>query len=147
MKTLYHLAKAQDGLDIGLLVARLFLGLRLLFSVLKIFIDTALMEDFRDQLTRHGIGYPAIIAFIIFSVIALAAVSLILGWKTKWFCSGISAVCLFIIIVFPAKEYFTSIMPPFATMVIAGLFIVIPVGRYILGYKEHGGIPRTKDAQ
>ena len=69
--------------DVGLLILRLFIGIRLIYGVQDNILHWADMKEFEAFLRQHQFPFPLVSAIISVYAQALAGILFILGWKMR----------------------------------------------------------------
>jgi putative oxidoreductase len=70
--------------DIGLLIFRLFIGIRLLYGVIDNILHWDRMLEFESFLKAYHFPYPLISAIVSVYMQALAGIMIIVGYKIRW---------------------------------------------------------------
>ncbi len=133
----------KQNMDTGVLVIRLFIGIRLVSGGLRRFIEWERTEQFHSFLANLGHHFSVAIPLTIFFIQVLAGLAFLSGYKMKWAAAAVGAVCLFLVISVPWKLILDAAMPPFTTMVISLVFLFLSPGKFSLEYrlrhKPHSG--------
>ena len=72
--------------DVGLLLLRLFIGIRLIYGVQDNILHWPQMKEFEAFLRQYQFPLPLASAVVSVYVQALAGILFILGWKIRWAC-------------------------------------------------------------
>jgi putative oxidoreductase len=70
--------------DIGLLILRLFVGIRLIYGVQDNILNWHHMKEFETFLVQHRFPFPLISAIVSVYAQALAGILLIAGFQVRW---------------------------------------------------------------
>lgn len=116
--------------DIGVLLFRLFIGLRLLYGVLDNILVQARMQEFAAFLKTHHFPYPLIAAQVSVYAQALAGLLIILGFKIRWAATLMVINFLIAIIMVHWGQTVEEMTPALAMLFAAILFLFIGAGRY-----------------
>jgi len=116
--------------DAGLLLFRLFIGVRLLYGVLDNILSPARMQEFATFLKAHYFPYPLVAAQVSVYAQALAGLLIILGFKVRWAAVLMVINFLVAIIMVHRGQTFEEMTPALAMLFAAVLFLFIGAGRY-----------------
>lgn len=116
--------------DIGVLLFRLFIGIRLLYGVLDNILVQARMQEFAAFLKAHFFPYPLIAAQVSVYAQALAGLMIILGFKIRWAAVLMVINFLVAIIMVHWGQTIEEMTPALAMLFAAILFLFIGAGRY-----------------
>lgn len=116
--------------DVGVLLFRLFIGLRLLYGVLDNILSQDRMLEFATFLTTHQFPYPHMAAYISVYAQALAGLSIIIGFKIRWAAVLLIINFLVAVIVVHWGQSFEEMTPALAMLFAAILILFIGAGRY-----------------
>ena len=72
--------------DVGLLILRLFIGIRLIYGVQDNILHWEQMKEFEAFLRQYQFPLPLASAIVSVYVQVLAGILFILGWKMRWGC-------------------------------------------------------------
>lgn len=70
--------------DIGLLILRLFVGIRLFYGVVDNLVSWAHMKEFEVFLASQNFPIPLVSAVVSVYAQALAGILFIIGWQVRW---------------------------------------------------------------
>lgn len=116
--------------DIGILLFRFFIGLRLLYGVLDNIFSQARMQEFATFLKIHHFPYPAIAAQVSVYAQALAGVLIIVGLKIRWAAVLMVINFTLAIVMVHWGQTVEEMTPALAMLFAAVLFLFIGAGRY-----------------
>jgi putative oxidoreductase len=126
----------EENKDVGLLMLRLYLGLRLASGALRRFIEDERLDEFGSLVQEAGIPSPRLVASVAFLIQLVAGLLLIIGWKTKWAALLLAPVLLFSVFLLRYYPVLHPGMPPLAALIICMVFIFVSPGRFSLEYKR-----------
>ena len=75
---------SETNKDVGLLILRIFIGIRLIYGVQDNILHWAEMREFEAFLIQYQFPIPLVSAVVSVYLQALAGILFILGWKTRW---------------------------------------------------------------
>jgi putative oxidoreductase len=137
--------------DVGVLLLRLFVSVRLLYGVLDNITNWSRMLEFKDFLQLFHFPMPLVSAVVSVYAQAIAAVLIGVGWKIRW-----AAVLMIInfavaVLVVHRGQSFEQMTPPLALLFSSTLFLFAGAGRYSadrepLGSFRHHGNGSYKSA-
>lgn len=129
-------SRLQLNGDIGILILRIFIGTRLLYGVIDNILKWEKMIEFSVFLNNFQFPYPIWSAVLSVTFQFLAAVSILLGYKIRFF-AFIMVINFIIALVFvhlPLNDTIEG-MTPALTMLFASItFIFTGPGKYSLDY-------------
>ncbi len=70
--------------DVGILLLRLFVGIRLIYGVQDNILHWDRMKEFEAFLQQFHFPFPLLCAFVSVYAQALAGILFIVGWLTRW---------------------------------------------------------------
>jgi putative oxidoreductase len=120
----------DENKDVGLLVLRLYLGLRLVSGALRRFIETERLDAFSALAGDLGAPAPGVVAVVVFLVQLVGGLLLILGWKTRAAALALAMVLIFCLLLLHRNDHLHPGMPPLAALAMCMIFIFIPPGRF-----------------
>jgi putative oxidoreductase len=82
MRSLFHWLATNQS--IGLLILRLFVGLRLIYGVIDNILSWDRMLEFEGFLSKVGFPFPLVCAVVSVYAQFFAGVLFIIGWKTRY---------------------------------------------------------------
>ena len=120
--------------DIGTLILRLFIGIRLVYGVLDNVLSWEHMLKFRDFLQLFHFPVPLVAAIISVYAQLLAGIMFILGWRTR--LAAILMIINFIvaIIMVHRKDTFEAATPPLTMLFCSVFFLFNGAGKYSLDH-------------
>lgn len=125
----------HENKDIGFLVLRLFLGLRLFAGATQRIFQPGELNQFAAHLENHHVALPHAVVLLVFLCVAFSGLSFLLGYRMKIAATAMAVLSLFFAVSIPGNALFDTTMPPFATMVISIVFLFIPPGRFSLDHR------------
>jgi len=116
--------------DVGILLFRLFIGMRLLYGVLDNIIDKDRMLEFSSFLKAHQFPNPLISAYVSVYAQALAGLMIILGLKIRW--ASILMIVNFLVALYMVHlgQTVEEMTPALAMLFAAILFLFVGAGHY-----------------
>ena len=128
--------------DVGVLLLRLFISLRLLYGVLDNITNWGRMLEFRDFLQLFHFPMPLVSAVVSVYAQAIAGLMIGVGWKVRW-----AAVLMIInfavaVLVVHRGQPFEQMTPPLALLFTSVLFLFTGAGRYSADREPLGNVTR-----
>jgi len=122
----------DDRKDIGVLLLRLFVGVRLIYGVIDNVTSWEHMIKFRDFLQQFNFPIPLVAAIVSVYAQLLAGVMFILGWKIRF--AAILMIINFLIAILMVHwgEKLEPMTPALAILFISILFLFQGAGKYSL---------------
>jgi len=122
----------DDRKDIGVLLLRLFVGVRLIYGVIDNVTSWEHMIKFRDFLQQFNFPIPLVAAIVSVHAQLLAGVMFILGWKIRF--AAILMIINFLIAILMVHwgEKLEPMTPALAILFISILFFFQGAGKYSL---------------
>ncbi len=122
----------DDRKDIGVLLLRLFVGVRLIYGVIDNVTSWEHMIKFRDFLQQFNFPIPLVAAIVSVYAQLLAGVMFILGWKVRF--AAILMIINFLIAILMVHwgEKLEPMTPALAILFISILFFFQGAGKYSL---------------
>jgi len=122
----------DDRKDIGVLLLRLFVGVRLIYGVIDNVTSWEHMIKFRDFLQQFNFPIPLVAAIVSVYAQLLAGVMFILGWKIRF--AAILMIINFLIAILMVHwgEKLEPMKPALAILFISILFFFQGAGKYSL---------------
>jgi putative oxidoreductase len=125
----------EKNKDIGVLLLRIFIGLRLIYGVQDNILSWSRMLEFRDFLQKFHFPFPIIAAVISVYAQFVTAVMILIGWNTRY-----AAIILVInfMVAWVMVDRHSSIeeMTPALTMLFCSLlFLFQGAGKFSIGGK------------
>ena len=122
----------DDRKDIGVLLLRLFVGVRLIYGVIDNVTSWEHMIKFRDFLQQFNFPIPLAAAIVSVYAQLLAGVMFILGWKIRF--AAILMIINFLIAILMVHwgEKLEPMTPALAILFISILFFFQGAGKYSL---------------
>lgn len=74
----------SKNVDAGLLLLRLFVGIRLLYGVQDNILHWSHMKNFETFLADHHFPFPLLSALVSVYAQAIAGILFIIGWQVRW---------------------------------------------------------------
>ena len=124
--------------DVGVLVLRLFIGIRLIYGVVDNVLSWELMLKFRDFLQAFNFPVPLVSAIVSVYAQLLAGIMIVVGWKIRW--ASLVMVINFLVALFMVhqNDTFERMTPPLAILFCCVFFLFQGAGKYSL---DHSGRP------
>lgn len=124
--------------DVGVLLLRLFIGVRLVYGVLDNVFSWEHMLKFRDFLQAFHFPLPLVAAIVSVYAQLLAGLLLIFGWKTSY--AAILMLINFSVAIFMIhrKDSFEQMTPALAILFCSLLFLFQGAGKHSVDYKLSG---------
>lgn len=116
--------------DVGILLFRLFIGVRLLYGVLDNILSKARMQEFSSFLKASSFPYPHIAAQLSVYSQALAGLMIILGWKIRWAAAVMVINFIVAIVMVHWGQTMEEMTPALAMLFAAILFLFTGAGKY-----------------
>jgi putative oxidoreductase len=70
--------------DVGILLLRLFVGIRLLYGVVDNIVDWGRMKEFETFLSQNQFPFPFFSAIVSVYAQAIAGLLFLAGWQVRW---------------------------------------------------------------
>ena len=122
--------------DIGLLILRLFLGLRIVYGVIDNILNWDKMIEFADFLKAMHFPAPTFCAVLSVYVQFLSAVLILLGYKTR-FAAGLLVINFIVALVMVhRKDSIEGMTPALAMLFISLSLIFLGAGQWSLGNRS-----------
>jgi putative oxidoreductase len=149
LKRFMHFFKRHP--DVGVLVLRLFVSVRLLYGVLDNITSWSRMLEFKDFLQLFHFPMPLVSAVVSVYAQAIAAVLIGVGWKIRWAAVLMIVNFAVALMVVHRGQSFEQLTPPLALLFTNILFLFTGAGRYSadlepLGSFTHYGSGSCKSA-
>jgi len=122
----------DDRKDIGVLLLRLFVGVRLIYGVIDNVTSWEHMIKFRDFLQQFNFPIPLVAAIVSVYAQLLAGVMFILGWKIRFVAILMIINFLIAILMVHWGEKLEPMTPALAILFISILFFFQGAGKYSL---------------
>jgi len=122
----------DDRKDIGVLLLRLFVGVRLIYGVIDNVTSWEHMIKFRDFLQQFNFPIPLVAAIVSVYAQLLAGVMFILGWKIRFAAIVMIINFLIAILMVHWGEKLEPMTPALAILFISILFFFQGAGKYSL---------------
>lgn len=118
--------------DVGLLLLRLFVGVRLVYGVIDNLIAWERMIEFRDFLALHN--FPLPLASAVISVYAqfLSGLMFVIGYKIRLAAALMIINFLVALVMVHLRDSFEDVTPPLAMLFCSILFLFYGAGRFAL---------------
>ncbi len=116
--------------DIGLLLIRVFVGVRLIYGVADNVLSWDHMIRFRDFLEQHDFPLPIVSAIISVYAQLIAGLLLVLGWKTRLASLLMIINFLVALIMVHRNQSFEQMTPAMAILFICILLLFQGAGKY-----------------
>ncbi len=124
--------KNETKLGIGLLLLRVFAGLRIIYGVIDNVISSEKMKEFEGFLTQFNFPFPTISAIVSGYVQLICGILILIGYQTKWASSLL--VINFLVAIFmvhlPANDTIEATTPAVALLVISLSLIFTGSGKF-----------------
>ncbi|WP_313191861.1 DoxX family protein [Sphingobacterium sp.] len=118
--------------SIGLLLLRIFIGLRLMYGVLDNLISWDHMQEFAGFLGKFKFPYPIVSAIISVAVQMIAGFLILIGWQTKF--SAAIIFINFLIAIFmvhiPNGDSIELMTPALALLFVSASLFFTGAGKY-----------------
>ncbi len=116
--------------DAGVLLLRLFTGIRLIYGVLDNVLSWHRMLEFRDFLQAFHFPLPLVSAIVSVYTQLFAGISYILGWKIRY--AAILMIINFVVaeLMVHLNQTFEQMTPALAMLFISILFLFQGAGKY-----------------
>mgnify|MGYP000894030967 CR=1 FL=1 len=122
----------MTNISFGLLLLRIFIGLRLMYGVLDNLISWDHMQEFAGFLGKYKFPYPVVSAIVSVGIQMIADFLLLIGWQTK-----LSAAFIFInflIAIFmvhlPNGDSIELMTPALAILFVSASLFFTGAGKY-----------------
>jgi putative oxidoreductase len=125
----------QQNRDIGILIIRLFVGLRLFAGGMRKFFEWERTAKFDEALHSLDIHLPPGVIALVFAMQTIAGLFFMLGYKIKIAAAAMACICMLMIIIIPGRSFFNEIMPPFAALMVSVIFFFIAPGKFSLDHR------------
>ena len=116
--------------DVGVLLLRLFVSVRLLYGVLDNIMSWNRMLEFRDFLQLFHFPMPLVSAMVSVYAQAIAAVLIGVGWKIRWAAVLMIVNFTIAVVVVHRDQSFEQMTPPLALLFSSVLFLFTGAGRF-----------------
>lgn len=118
--------------DVGILLLRLFAGVRLVYGVIDNVLSWKHMLLFRDFLQQFHFPVPLLSAIVSVYAQLLAGIMLAVGWKIRY--AAILMIINFLVAIFMVHwgQTFEQMTPALALLFISILFLFYGPGKYSL---------------
>lgn len=118
--------------DIGILLLRLFIGVRLIYGVQDNILDWDRMIEFKDFLQQFHFPFPLVSAVVSVYAQFIAGLLILIGWKIRWAAVLMIINFLVALVMVHRGQTFEQITPPLAIFFCGLLFLFTGAGRYSL---------------
>lgn len=125
--------RLEHNNDIGILLLRLFVGVRLIYGVFDNVISWEHMIKFRDFLQQFQFPLPLIAAIISVYAQLIAGIMFIVGWKVRYAALLMIINFAIALIMVHWGQTFELMTPAMAILFISILILFHWAGRYSLG--------------
>ena len=122
--------------DVGVLLLRLFVGVRLIYGVIDNVISWEHMIRFRDFLEQFNFPLPLVSAVVSVYAQLLAGLMFIVGWKIRWAAILMIINFLVALVMVHWGEKLESMTPALAILFISILFLFQGAGKYSLDNRK-----------
>ena len=125
-------------ISIGLLLLRLFAGIRIIYGVQDNVFSSAHMNEFAGFLAQYGFPFPPVSAYLSVYAQLIGGILIIIGWKTKWatLLLTINFMLAVVFVHFVNGDSFEATTPALALLTISlALFFAGP-GKFALEREE-----------
>ena len=117
---------------VGLLLARLFVGVRLAYGVIDNVLSWDHMVAFRDFLASFDFPFPLASAAVSVYAQLIASVMILIGWKIRYAALLMIANFLVALLIVHRNDSLEQMTPPLAILVFNVLFLFTGAGKYSL---------------
>ena len=122
--------------DVGVLLLRLFVGVRLIYGVIDNVISWEHMIRFRDFLEQFNFPLPLVSAVVSVYAQLLAGLMFIVGWKIRWAAILMIINFLIALVMVHRGEKLEPMTPALAILFISILFLFQGAGKYSLDNRK-----------
>jgi putative oxidoreductase len=142
---------------IGLVLMRLFIGVRLIYGVQDNVLHWERMQEFEAFLAGVNFPFPLVCAFISVYVQLFAGLMILLGWKIRWAAAVMVFNFLVALIMVHREQNLEQMTPPLAMLFGSLLFLFEGAGPYSLAgrtnrssvvlkpQEQHGYVQRQRE--
>lgn len=118
--------------DFGILLLRLFIGIRLIYGVLDNVLHWERMIEFADFLRQFQFPFPLASAIVSVYAQLIAGILILIGWKIRWAALVMSINFLVALIMVHREQTLEQMTPPLAILFSNLLFFFTGAGKYSL---------------
>jgi putative oxidoreductase len=116
--------------DLGVLLLRLFVGIRLVYGVVDNVLDWQRMLEFRDFLENFNFPWPLASAVVSVYAQLIAGILIVLGWKIRYAALLMIVNFLVALAMVHRGDRFEAMTPALAMLFASVLFLFQGPGRY-----------------
>ena len=120
----------QTKMSWGLLLVRVFAGIRIVYGVLDNIFSSQHMLRFRDFLAANGFPLPLVSAYVSVWVQFLCGLCLIAGWQTRYAAALLAINFLIALLTVHLGQDFEAMTPAMALFFICILLLLAGPGRF-----------------
>ena len=118
--------------DVGILLLRLFIGIRLIYGVIDNVLHWERMIEFADFLQQFKFPFPLVSAIVSVYAQLIAGILILIGWKIRWAALVMVINFLVAIIMVHREQTLEQMTPPLAILFSNLLFFFTGAGQYSL---------------
>jgi putative oxidoreductase len=122
----------QSPGSIGLLILRLFIGIRLFWGVIDNVVSWEHMLEFRDFLEQFNFPFPMLSAHVSVYAQLIASLAYMIGWKVRYAAGVMVVNFLVALLMVHWGQSFEQMTPPLAMLFISLSLLFTGGGRYAL---------------
>ena len=116
--------------DIGILLLRIFIGVRLVYGVLDNMLHWERMIEFKDFLQQFHFPLPLVSAIVSVYAQLIAGILILIGWKIRWAAALMVINFLVAIFMVHRNQSFEEMTTPLAMLFSNLLFFFTGAGKY-----------------
>ena len=118
--------------DLGILLLRLFIAVRLIYGVLDNVLHWDRMIEFSDFLQQNKFPFPLVSAIVSVYAQLIAGILILLGFKIRWAAALMIINFLIAIIMVHHGQTFEQMTPALAILFCSLMFFFTGAGKYSL---------------
>ena len=118
--------------DVGILLLRLFIGVRLIYGVLDNVLHWERMIEFADFLRQFRFPFPLVSAIVSVYAQLIAGILILTGWKIRWAALVMVINFLVALIMVHRGQTLEQMTPALAILFSSLLFFFTGAGKYSL---------------
>ena len=123
---------ASDRLSAGILILRLFIGIRLVYGVMDNVLSWDHMLAFRDFLQLHEFPFPLVSAIVSVYAQLIAGIMILAGFRIRWAAALMIFNFLVAIFMVHSGQSFEAMTTPLAILFINVFLLLSGAGRYAM---------------
>ena len=116
--------------DIGILLLRIFIGVRLVYGVLDNVLHWERMIEFKDFLQQFHFPLPLVRSIVSVYAQLIAGILILIGWKIRWAAAVMIINFLVAIFMVHRNQSFEEMTTPLAMLFSSLLFFFTGSGKY-----------------